>query len=285
MSAFFQSDTNKWLLERSYLINRVKLNMPVEAHTHDFIELVYTVRGTAIHTVDGREFSVRRGDLLFLNYHCTHAIMPLEAPEYFDIMLKPEFVDERLKGTENAFLLLELNDFKEFAGKVRKENCMLHFSAEERTQIEDLIALTQKEQEAERSGSTSMCRSALHLLLNMIFRKMTHTANELPRAVDNTLLHYIRAHCHKRLTLPELADLCFYTPEHFSRRFKAFAGMTLTQYIRQCRVERAKQLLEETNTPIDIILSDCGFTNRTAFFRSFSEAVGCTPLQYRKNQN
>ncbi len=285
MKASEPSNIKKWLSDRPYYINRVRLDESVELHTHDFIEIVYTFHGQAFHTVDGFRFPVRRGDLLFINYHCVHSIEPADSPEYVDIMLKPEFLDERLRGTENAFLLLELNDFKEFSDKVKRESCLLHFSTEERAQIESLITLTQKEQESSRADSASMRRSALQLLLHLIFRKMASPEQTCALSVNAELLSYLRANCHKRLTLSELAQSCFYTPEHFSRKFKAYTGMTLTQYLRQCRMERAKQLLEGTDAPVDAILSECGFTNRTAFFKLFAQSYGCSPLQYRKNQN
>lgn len=280
-----QGNVKKWLSEHPYFVNRVKLDEDVEIHTHDFIEIVYTLHGKAFHTVDGFRFPARRGDLLFINYHCVHSIEPIEHPEYVDIMLKPEFLDERLRGTENAFLLLELNDFKEFSDQIKRESCLLHFSTEERAQIESLITLTQKEQALALADSTSVRRSALQLLLHMIFRKMASPDQKCALSINAELLSYLRSNCHKKLTLTELADSCFYTPEHFSRKFKAYTGMTLTQYIRKCRLERAKQLLEETDTPIEAILTECGFTNRTAFFKSFSNTYGKSPLQYRKNQN
>jgi len=285
MSATYRNDTKKWMMEHSYLINRVKLDEVVEPHTHDFIELVYNLHGKAIHSVDGFRFPTRRGDLLLINYHCVHSVEPIEAPEYVDIMLKPEFLDERLRGTDNAFLLLELNDFKEFSDKVKRESCLLHFSAEERAQIENLIALTQKEQAVSLADSTSVRRSALQLLLHMIFRKMASPEQTCALSINAELLSYLRANCHKRITLAELADSCFYTPEHFSRKFKAFAGVSLTQYLHRCRMERAEQLLRETDTPVDSIVTECGFSDRTAFFKSFSLNYGSSPLQYRKNQN
>jgi AraC-like DNA-binding protein len=51
-----------------------------------------------------------------------------------------------------------------------------------------------------------------------------------------------------------------------------------------CRIKIAKKLLTDTDKSIESILYECGFTNRTAFFKKFYKIVGCTPLQFRKNQ-
>ena len=42
-------------------------------HTHDFLEIVYIVSGSSLQIVDGREYQVSAGDLLFINLGSTHS--------------------------------------------------------------------------------------------------------------------------------------------------------------------------------------------------------------------
>ena len=196
-------------------------------------------------------------------------------------MLKPEFIDERLKGTKNAFILLELNEFKDFSDTVERDRNFIHFSGDDRHQIEYLIDLTVREQKKAREGKDNMKRSALSMLLNLVFRNM-NKSSEKKVAIDEELLEYIRDNCHERITASELANKCFYTEEHFSRSFKKYTGKTFTAYINDCRIERAKTLLRHTEKSVEDIFGDCGFNNRTNFFKTFSEKTGYTPLQYRK---
>jgi folylpolyglutamate synthase/dihydropteroate synthase len=49
-------------------------------------------------------------------------------------------------------------------------------------------------------------------------------------------------------------------------------------------VKKAKNLLLNTDKPIESIISECGFSNRTEFFKKFYALEGVTPLQFRKNQ-
>jgi transcriptional regulator GlxA family with amidase domain len=60
--------------------------------------------------------------------------------------------------------------------------------------------------------------------------------------------------------------------------------MSPKDYVNRCRIKRAERMLRDTDMPIERIISECGFSNRTAFFQKFSKAIGRTPLQYRKNQ-
>ena len=128
-----------------------------------------------------------------------------------------------------------------------------------------------------------MKHSALNLLLSMIFRKMAEsTATRL--SVNDDLLAYIEQNCTDPLRLDDLASKCYYTSEHFARAFKKYTGLTFKAYVYECRIKKAKRMLWKTDLSIEQILSECGFTNRTAFFKKFFQSVGMTPLQYRKNQ-
>ena len=284
MSVRLKENTAEWVLDRRYEINRVELKTVERIHTHRFIEIVYTYHGKGKHTVNDREYFVTHGDLLLIDYHCKHTVEPIERLQYVDIMLKPEYVNESLQGTEDVLQLLRLGDFSDFEEGRGYEKKLLHFDGEERKKIEALIEWTEEEQKKEAPGGELMKHSALNLLLSMVFRKMAETDTERLK-INEALLSYIDRNCAERLRLDELAARCYYTPEHFARSFKRHTGMTFKEYVYECRIKKAKRMLKKTDLPIEQILSECGFANRTAFFKKFFQSVGQTPLQYRKNQN
>ena len=111
------------------------------------------------------------------------------------------------------------------------------------------------------------------------------TENQSERfKINEHLLDFIRKNCSERLSIKEIALKCGYTPEHFSRIYKKYTGVSPTEFILSCKIDRAKKLIATTDMPIEAVMLECGFSNRTAFFNSFSKNVGCTPLKYRKNQ-
>lgn len=283
MSVILNKGTAEWILEGEYEINRIHLQKKEECHTHQFIEIVYTYQGKGRHRINDKEYYVGHGDLLLIDYHSRHTVEPIENLKYVDIMLKPEYINENLRGSEDALRLFKLDDFSEFDVDAVCKNSLIHFDGDERKKIESLIEWTEEEQKKKAPGSELMKHSALNLLLSMILRNMT--GKRTGRfAINDELLAYIDRNCSERLRLDELAAQCFYSPEHFARTFKKYTGMTLKAYVDACRIDKAKRLLEETDLPIERILSECGFSNRTAFFQKFARSIGQTPLQYRKNQ-
>jgi AraC-like DNA-binding protein/mannose-6-phosphate isomerase-like protein (cupin superfamily) len=283
MSVIKNQDKNEYVLNNDYEINRVRLTEDVGEHTHQFIELVYTLSGRGIHTVDGKEYHVKSGDMLIINYHCRHTVCPIDALTYVDIMLKPEYVNETLKDTDDIFLLLQLSDYSDLANSIVKDNLLICFDGNEKQRVELLLDWTFEEQREHRPAGKLVIRSALSMLLSLVFRKMSEQ-QRATAMIDDRLLAYMERNCGEKLLINEIASLCGYSTEHFSRLFKKHTGRSPVEYISGCRIKKAKNLLLNTDMPIESIISECGFSNRTAFFKKFYAFEGITPLRYRKNQ-
>ena len=68
----------------------------------------------------------------------------------------------------------------------------------------------------------------------------------------------------------------------FKRRFKAATGMTPMEYVHTLRLEEAKQLLESSDAPIEVVAEQVGYADASFFRRLFGRRVGLSPLQYRR---
>ncbi len=255
----------------------------LEEHTHDFIELVYVLRGRALQTVDGADYPTAHGDMLMINYHSTHSFTCDGELEYINILIKPEMVSESLSGRENAFALLELDDYEDFRHVVNEHNRLIRFEGTDRKNLEILIRRLYSENKFPSSGSDLMLRSGLNMLLISLFRKMSLPMKKHAGGIDGELLGYIKMHLDEQLTLEKLARRSGYNSCYFSRLFKRKTGVTLTEYLSACRIECACELLEQTDLPVERIIGEVGFSNRTKFFSEFTKRIGVKPLAYRKN--
>ena len=94
---------------------------------------------------------------------------------------------------------------------------------------------------------------------------------------------YIELSLNKRIQFSDLAALTGYTEYYLTEKFKKETGTPLFLYIRYAKVERAKVLLESTDMSVREIADCLAFNTVNYFIQSFRETVGCTPLQYRKN--
>jgi AraC-like DNA-binding protein len=83
------------------------------------------------------------------------------------------------------------------------------------------------------------------------------------------------------LDVPALARIGYVSPAHFSRQFRATFGETPHRYLQRRRVERAMELLRETDRPVTDICFDVGFNSLGTFSRTFRAIVGESPSRYR----
>ncbi|MBE7034308.1 MAG: helix-turn-helix domain-containing protein [Ruminococcaceae bacterium] len=274
-------ENNKYYIDEDYIIRRQIHSAGAKPHTHDFIELSYIKKGHCVHIIDGHEYLASKGDMVFVNYNSLHAIPAGSGAEYINIMIKPEFIDHSLKGSENAFSILALSDFKEFSDIVQHGHLVINFSGREREKTESLLERIDDELRENSQGSEFIIRNCINILLTTVFRKM-----ELPMKSNSvsisTLPDYVKSNCTSSLSIEKLAVKYGYNAAYFSRLFKNLTGKTFTEYISACRVEYACKLLRESDLSVEDVMNEAGFSNRTKFFRDFSKITGKTPLNYKK---
>ena len=105
----------------------------------------------------------------------------------------------------------------------------------------------------------------------------------LPPRQLRQVLDYIDAHLDQEIKLPNLARLLDMSQFHFSRLFKQSLGISPYQYLLQQRVERAKQLLKNTDRLITDIAFACGFNSHSHLSKQFKQLTGMTPKAYRSS--
>jgi AraC-like DNA-binding protein len=97
------------------------------------------------------------------------------------------------------------------------------------------------------------------------------------------LVLQIRAYPHDRLSIEDMAAYCNLSKGAFMRLFKENTNETPHTFVLQCRIRKAKYLLETTDLTIEEITHLCGFEDRFHFSRTFKRINDTSPAQHRKN--
>jgi AraC-like DNA-binding protein len=95
---------------------------------------------------------------------------------------------------------------------------------------------------------------------------------------------YVAAHLSESTDLAMLAAVAGVSIHHFARGFKQSAGMTPHYYLTQKRVERAQDMLANTNLSMSEIAYAVGFSDQSHLARHFRQMLGITPGQFRWSQ-
>ena len=85
-------------------------------------------------------------------------------------------------------------------------------------------------------------------------------------------------------TVSGLAGVANMSRSLFANKFKETFGETPLNYVKQCRIDRAKVLLTESVAPLEQIADQCGYTSQSAFIKAFSTSIGYSPGRWRAMQ-
>lgn len=263
--------------EDSIGLRRARPLSPTKEHTHDYIEIVYVLNGTAIEYVDGTSYEVQHGDLIFMTPNSIHAFNPTENFEHIEIFFSPRLVGGEVATTSHALSLLALTSFDNLRGG--ESYGLVRLSQTEMHEFEFILGAMQREFEDRKEGYEAfMCNGLNMLLIKMIRASAAPVSdNDVWTAVEE----YVDKNFDKKITLTLLASKCFYNPSYFSRTFKQRYGVTLTEYLKMKRIEKAKELLLSDNLTVEDIAHMVGFTDRSAFYSAFYDNAKITPAQYR----
>ena len=103
------------------------------------------------------------------------------------------------------------------------------------------------------------------------------TRGGLAPARANRVCEYIDSHLQENIALEVLAGIAQLSVHHFARAFRQTLGIPPHNYIVQRRVERAQQMLRNTELPLSEIAIASGFTDQSHLARHFRTITGVSP--------
>ena len=151
------------------------------------------------------------------------------------------------------------------------------------------LVLALRDEVRARRAAEPHARHLLTMLICQLVHK--HTAPAAPARpllgglsakTARRVMDYIEHHLDERLTLRELAGFAGLSVFHFLRCFKQCVGIPPHAYVRERRIERAKQLLARGEATIAEVAFRCGFSDQSSFARTFHRIAGVTPREFRR---
>lgn len=93
---------------------------------------------------------------------------------------------------------------------------------------------------------------------------------------------YIREHSHEDISLDMLAHRVNLSPIYISKMFKEKLGVNYIDYLTECRIDKAKKLLNDPEKSLKEITFEIGYHEPNYFSKVFKKMNGVSPKEYRK---
>ncbi len=137
---------------------------------------------------------------------------------------------------------------------------------------------------AGRHNYRAKCRSiALNILYEIDYWQHTRLAPHRADQVEQ-VIEYLMSNYHHQITLEDMAKVIHVNPVYFSRIFKIATGQTPIQYLTAIRINKAIDLLRESQESITEIAFKLGYKDPSYFSRVFKKSTGVSPLEYRRQR-
>lgn len=258
-----------------------------QRHTHNYLEIAYVLEGEFCQNIQGKDVLFHKGECCLIDTNCTHQdyltgkdtkVIFLGISHYVFHKALLENIPEGILAEFFSTALLSQKKVKQY----------LHLRPKDDTddRIEEILGSLLLELKQLDVGSEYICRGLIkrllwHLCLAYDFNLSKEQAKEMNVLIGDEVLRYIREH-EGNVTIQELVQKFHYNEDYFNRLLKKREGVTYSAYLQRIRLEKARELLEESAMSIDEIIEQCGYRNKGFFYKIFVEKYGMTPARLRE---
>ena len=236
-------------------------------HCHDTYEILFLEEGEGIYIVEGCEYKIFPGAIMFTKPFEYHCISINENSPYERSLVKfaDASVDEDIKrllevicGTEDSGCFYPPQEVSETVRGVFAR-----------------FRLAEKMSEDEKAIYMKLLTSELVVLLSS-GNGERFVSNE--EDIGIKLLRYINDHLDKDITLDSLSRKFFASKYYLCRAFKRKNGVSIHNYVTHKRVMHAKQLMDFGESAASAAYK-VGFGDYSAFYRAYVKIIGASPSE------
>ena len=261
------------------------MQLPVSAHWHYFIELIYMNSGSVHISCNENDYILKAGDFLLIPPQVIHTIYCEKNEEYKYCCVK--FNTARIQLMEGYLpkLTLLFNDI------MKIKNPPLVFKAEDLGDLDPgrMMNTIIDEVSSKKYGYHTFIYALLSSLILKIMRHWFESGVQMNAdpitdtdnySIENVVI-YIDRHSHENINIAELAEMCNMSYSYFAKVFHRQYGQSCKQYIEFIRLSKAENLLLFTDYDLTAVANETGFADCSHLIRCFKKRYNATPKQYR----
>lgn len=225
---------------------------------HIHVELLCLTQGSVSVTVEGKEHTLRAGEVAILFPYLVHSYEESADAKGIIVMFDP---------TTTPF---------ESTLMTSKPKCFYR---------EDigLCPLLERAEVVYKKGRYKTAAAYLHAALGELLDVLElEERQNAERKVLVRLLSYCEQNYTNPITVESVAKALYISPSYVSKTFSQKLRFNFRDYINALRIQKAKFLLRDTDKQILQIMAECGFRNQSSFNRVFRENGGKSPKEYRE---
>ena len=255
--------------------NHSRYNMV--SHWHSELELVRVLKGEFHIALNNRSYTVRKGDIVFINSETVHSGSPSECV-YECVVFHSDFLYSA-----------QFDSFSFIKNIVDGEYMIKEFFSEGHGKSYDALNEVFEAIKSNGQACKFLIVSAFYKFFASVYEEKLYTLNVGDHAPTNnksiimlkTILAFLRENYDKTISLEALSAAVQKSPKYVGAFFKRMTGKTPFEYLNEYRIEKAAGKLRLTDMSVTDIAFSSGFSDLSYFIKTFKKIKGVSPGKYR----
>jgi AraC family transcriptional regulator, transcriptional activator of pobA len=249
-------------------------------HRHDFFEILFLVKGTGFHVIDGNRYAIEPPCIFFMSPGQAHKLEFSNDIEGYIYIFTPDFY---LSDRSNQNRLIEFP----FFFTIQKTNPPLELKVEKDKKFLEALFEKALAEALLPAFSSELLRSLLDLILVTSARLYPNEERMTSKGKGHLLVkrfyQLVEEKYSQNLNVQQYASLLSVTANHLTQTIKTLTGKTTAQVIHSKQILEIKRLLAHTNLGVSEIANQLGFADQSYFTKFFKRETGTTPLGYKNS--
>lgn len=260
---------------------------PVKKHRHEFFEIFVVLSGEGTHVVGNFRARLQAGDVGVINCRRSHAHVDTNQLNLVNIFVREDIMEGLSKDLDvipgfHSLFNAQINRWREEDAVNR-----VHLSEKDLQQVSDWIDRLEEETLSNQNGSELIAKAFLTLIIAVVSRKYSRSSvrfDQRRQKPAGRILSWIEANLYREIRIGELAEFSGMSERSLQRYFTEVLHATPSEYVAQCRLRRAKEMLANSSGKpriADVALA-CGFEDSNYFSAWFKKRSEFSPGAYRE---
>jgi len=253
-------------------------------HWHREYELVLLTKGKINLGINGNQFQLEEGGIVFFNSGDIHYIVATPDSNRFVYQFDMSLFNESIVKKIN--LVERLNQVSQVSSL---------WSDDLRLRVRKILLEIVEEENRQQSDMDFVIEGLMYQLVTLMIREFPKNSETKNSGINikskmiletlNKVFLYVESNYENKMTLEDVAEAAGFSVYYFTRFFKKNVGQTFVEFLNNYRIDKAKWEIINTDASISAILNKVRFSSNKTFYRLFKKQTGISPKQYRIKYN
>lgn len=261
-------------------------------HRHEYFQIFANLAGEAPHLLGGRRCESGPRSLVFVLPYRVHMAQVVPGTRYQLINFASNFLRRDFALTPLGMEEASITEYPELTPFVYQDWLDFTFDDAEFSHIAELLRRLQDLHLRRTLGTLERIRGTLLELVGFTIEKFAPQLQSLAGQrvylqgrtdALHRVMKYIDESLQRDISLPDVAEAAFLSPNYLSQLLKKQTGMAFVDWLTSRRLDRARNLLAHSTDHVYVVANSVGFADEAYFTRRFKQRFGVAPREYRRS--